>query len=484
MSADSPRRKDAVRPNIIFIITDQWRGDCLSASGHPVVETPNLDTLAAKGMNFTAAYSSCPSCIAARASMFTGQRPTTHGRIGYKDCVPWTYETTLTGEMSNAGYQTHCVGKTHFFPQRNHLGFHSLDSYEAAQNFDGRYVNDYWEWLRDKTNGRMDELVHGVDWNSWWGRPSHLPEELHNNSWVVTKGLDFLRRRDPTRPFFLNLSFHRPHPPIDPPQVFFDLYKDRPIPPPPVGDWAERHDVPIADMNQWQGRLKPEQIAQSRRAYYAQIAHIDSQIGRLMVNMNRMRLGPTWFIFTSDHGEMLGDHNLNRKSYAYEGSARVPFIVSPPQPVSNAHQSCAPVLLEDIMPTVLDISNAPIPQSVEGRSLMPMLESGESSDWREYLHGEHSACYDKSTAMQYLTDGKEKYVWFTATGEEQLFDLSIDPDETRDLAKDPASSDRLELWRDRMVRELAPREEDGLSDGNKLIAGKNLPHVRDWLLDK
>jgi arylsulfatase len=390
------------------------RGDCLSAAGHPVVETPNLDMLANRGVRFTASYSSCPSCIGARASIFTGQRPTTHGRLGYQDLVPWRYDATLPGELGRAGYQTHCVGKTHFYPQRAHLGFDSIESHEGGQNFDRGYVNDYNEWLRERTGGRMGEMDHGLTWNSWCARPSHLPEELHNSTWVATRSIEFLRRRDPVRPFFLNVSFHRPHAPLDPPAAFYDMYRDRPLPPVPIGDWAACHDLPIDHVDAWHGRLAPKLLDQARRAYYAQIAHIDSQIGRLLAALRPC--GPTWIVFTSDHGEMLGDHHLFRKAYAYEGSAKTPLIVVPPGATSTfrdsvRHTSDAPVAQEDLMPTMLDMAGAPIPPSVEGRSLLPLLDASPADvGWRETMHGEHSNCYDAGLGMQYLTDGREKYI--------------------------------------------------------------------------
>ena len=205
------------RPNIVFVLLDQMRWDCLSIVGHPVVETPNIDQLGHNGVVFTAAYSSCPSCIAARASLMSGLSPSSTGRLGYQDQVPWRYDNMLPQVLGDAGYQTHCVGKTHFYPQRKHCGFHSLDSYEANQNFDGLYVNDYFEWLREKTNGRLRERDHGLDSNSWVARPSHLPEELHNNTWVATKGIEFLRRRDKTRPWLVKQSVHPPPPPRAPP---------------------------------------------------------------------------------------------------------------------------------------------------------------------------------------------------------------------------------------------------------------------------
>jgi len=468
-------------PNILFILLDQMRCDCLSVLDHPVVDTPNVDDVAHGGTLFTSAYTTCPSCIAARASLWTGLTPSTHGRLGYRDQVPWNYEDILPALLSDAGYQTHCVGKTHFYPQRAHLGFESLDSYEAAQNFDGLYVNDYYEWLEEKSNGLYHEYDHGLDSNSWNARPSHLPEELHNNSWVVTKGIDFLRRRDKTRPFFLNLSFHRPHPPIDPPQAFFDLYKDRSIPPAPIGDWAHIHDCEVDDLNAWHGRLPKRLFEQMRRAYYAQVAHIDSQIGRALLALRHTKVGPTVIVFTSDHGEMLGDHYMYRKTYAYEGSAGVPLVISLPDGLKGKRCD-APVSLEDLYPTLLEIAGVPVPSRTEGKSLLPFCREGAFPEWRDFVHGEHSACYSPDEAMQYLTDGKEKYIWFTVTGREQFFDLANDPQECRDLSSDPEAKDRVDLWRSRMVEVLAKRPEDGLSDGKKLIPGKALPAVRQELL--
>ena len=468
--------------NIVFILLDQMRADCLSIVGHPTVETPNIDQLGHRGVVFTAAYSSCPSCIAARASIWTGSAPTRHGRIGYQDQVPWGYTDMLPELLGAAGYQTHCVGKTHFYPQRAHCGFHSIDSYEANQNFDGLYVNDYFEWLREQTNGRLEERGHGLDSNSWVARPSHLPEELHNNSWVATKGIDFLRRRDKTRPFFLNLSFHRPHPPIDPPQSFFDLYKDRDVPPPAIGDWAQIHDVPVTDINAWRGRLPEQTLARSRRAYYAQVAHIDNQIGRFILELKKADAGPTAVIFTADHGEMLGDHHLFRKSYAYQGSAAVPLIISLPGGASG--MVCdAPTVLEDLYPTILDLAGVPTPQDIDGHSLAPLVGLGAPApDWPAFVHSEHSSCYARENAMQLLSDGKQKYIWFPVTGGEQFFDLANDPHELHDLAGARAARDDLAKWRQRMIDTLRPREEDGLTDGQQLIHGVELPAARSWLL--
>ncbi len=483
------------QPNILFIITDQWRGDCLSVTGHPTVETPNLDMLARRGVVFTSAYSSCPSCIAARASMFTGLSPSSHGRLGYQDRVPWRYDHMLPEVLGRAGYQTYCIGKTHFYPQRSHCGFQGLESYEALQNLDGSYVNDYAEWLKERTGGTGDENVHGLSHNGWPARPSHLPEELHNSSWVAERAIEFMKRRDPTRPFFLNLSFHRPHPPIDPPRVYWDMYQNKELAPVPIGDWADAFDNPVNSVDAFRGRFDPGHIERARRGYYAQIAHIDNQIGRVLNAAPVLQSGPLAVVFTSDHGEMLGDHNLFRKTFAYEGSARVPLIVSLPDDAER--ETCfdrTPAVLEDVYPTILDIAGVESPgecDRIDGLSLMPLYDRdhgddrfarGRSAQKRPYVHGEHSACYHPENAMQFLTDGREKYIWNPVTGAEQLFNLQADPDECRELSGNPDSAERLSFWKQRLVEKLAPRQEDGLSDGRKLIPGASPGAVRRELL--
>jgi arylsulfatase A-like enzyme len=257
------------------------------------------------------------------------------------------------------------------------------------------------------------------------------------------------------------------------------------MPPPPVGRWAAggavrrltgaKHDGSERWLNPFRpdtgwGRLRPDVLRRARAGYYGHMTHIDHQLNRLIETLGETgHAGNTVVCFTSDHGELLGDHDLFRKSLPYEGSARVPLILSGPSGTgirSNAVVS-EPVELRDVMPTLLECAGLPVPASVEGKSLLP-LARGEKPRWREYLHGEHGA-YGQS--VQWLTDGRMKYIWWSGTGAEQLFDLRRDPAELHDLGR----SARAETarWRARLVCELSGRPEE-FAKARRLVTGRPL----------
>lgn len=149
-----------MKPNVLLITTDQMRFDCLHYLNHPVIQTPNLDELARKGVVFTSAYSATPSCIPARAAILTGMSQRNHGRVGYQDKVPWTYEYTMPGEFAKAGYHTQCIGKMHVYPTRNLCGFHNIELHDGYMHYNRNrststalewwdYTDDYLPWLRE-----------------------------------------------------------------------------------------------------------------------------------------------------------------------------------------------------------------------------------------------------------------------------------------------------------------------------------------------
>ena len=452
------------RPNIILFTTDQQRGDHISLSGHPVVETPNVDSFINHGAYFPNAYTEIPSTTGARRVLLGGQGSYHCGLIGYAT-EEWHEPTTLARVLADNDYHCLNVGWRNLHPGRKLYGFHHVIPHELKEGAD-----DYWDWLRSQVGPEAQEHGHGIDANGWVARPWHLEERLHPTVWTTDVALDQLQKRDPTRPVFLWVSHIRPHSPYDPPQCFWDMYINRELPRLPVGDWAGKHDIPQPGLPRaaWQGRLTPEQDQRGRAAYMGCCTQIDYELGRLMEQMTRHcgLSDETLILFTSDHGDMMGDHHLHRKTYAYEGSARIPFVIKYPQSLELPSGVFEQVVgLQDVMPTILEVAGLDVPSSVTGQSVLRAIR-GEP--WREFLHGEHSPCYDLAMGMHYLTDGKEKYVWYPVTGEEQFFDLVKDRQELRNLGQDPAQKERVTLWRQRLITLLAERG-DGFSDGRKLL---------------
>ncbi|MBT5058444.1 MAG: sulfatase-like hydrolase/transferase, partial [Gemmatimonadetes bacterium] len=468
-------------PNIVLIVTDQQRGDALSLAGHPALRTPNLDFIGATGTRFRRAYSEVPSCIPARHVLMSGQSPETVGMLGfyYRNATcPWTPESTLPGTLHDAGYETRMVGKLHLQPQRQRFGF---DAMELADGVGGE--NDYVDWLRQRGVPRhLEPAAHGIGSCSWLAKPHHLREEQTYPAWAVDRSLDFLRKRDPSTPFFLNLSIFSPHPPLTPSTAYFDHY-DRmqlgDLGEPDIGDWVEPFDGPINGLDPVGGEqrvhLDPLTMHRCRAGYFGLIHELDAQIGRLLSAL-RGQLENTVILFTSDHGEMLGDHHLFGKCEPFEGSANVPFLLRLPGPAGKTPddglkgQICdRPVGLQDVMPTLLDLAGITVPDACTGRSVAALARGEQSADWRDCLHGEHSGYRTYEEGFHYLVDDRYKYIWRSQTGQELLFDLMEDPCEEHDLSQDAD----ITTWRRRMAKQLAHRPE-GFSDGEQLIAGQ--PH--------
>jgi arylsulfatase A-like enzyme len=210
------------------------------------------------------------------------------------------------------------------------------------------------------------------------------------------------------------------------------------------------------------------------------MAHIDFQIGRLVRYLQgRKLMNDTWIIFSSDHGEMLGDHHIFRKAYPFEGSAGIPLIIRPPQPddLSGTVNDCA-VNTTDTMPTILDIAGIRIPENVESDSLLPLVNGANTDLNRNFIHGEHAPVW------QYVTDGKHKFAWHSREGTEWFFDLTNDPQECRNLINDPDSTDLADTWRNKLISVLEKRPGDGLVKDGRLCAGTTFPAVRPELLEE
>ena len=451
------------RPNIVFIHTDQQRGDCLSCENHPVLETPTMDNIALNGVRLTSFYAGCPVCVASRRSMLIGQSPQKHGIISNASREIPDAVATLPGELRKSGYQTYHVGRDfHQHPRRKLYGFDDSEILSGPQH---EHFSEYEEWFAQncppgaETQGHWQvDIMH----NDWPTRPWHLDEHLHPTNWTVDRAMRFLQRRDPTRPFFLSVGFVAPHPPLQPPQFYFDRYLRTGVPDPFMGDWAEEDWGNSRDhVSSDKVVLNSEEALTTRAAYYGLINHIDTVLRRLVLGIGGLNLSDTIFVFTSDHGEMLGDHCCWRKSRPFEGSARVPFLIAAPSQFGLPRGAVldAPASHHDIMPTLLDMLGLPVPETVDGQSLYPLLK-GEAVPWRHYVHIEHGG-YQHA-----LTDGKRKYVWDPRSGTELYFSLEEDPGELCNLAgKTDTPQEELAQWKERLVHELSGRPEGFVEDG-------------------
>jgi len=477
----------AAQPNILLLMTDQQRGDCIGADGNAAIHTPNLDSIAADGVRFCCAYTATPSCTPARAGLLTGWAPWRHGMLGYSRVAPH-YGNELPRMLRDAGYYTTGIGKMHWHPQRTTHGFHQVFLDESGRVESEGFVSDYRRWLRE-TAPEMDPDATGIGWNDYRSGAYALPEELHPTRWTADMAVGFLNEYQRPEPFFLKVSFARPHSPYDPPARFMELYEDVDIPPAVVGDWAERNAMRGQKLpsSTARGDLGPEQVRASRQGYYGSVSFIDEQIGRVLDAVRqRGMFENTLIIFTADHGDMLGDHHLWRKTYAYEGSARIPMLIRCPDhvaPIERGQVRSEPVELRDILPTFLQAAGQKVDQArIDGRSMLGLL-GADRPQWREYIDMEHSTCYWPQNQWTALTDGRHKYIYYAPTGAQELFDLENDPGELHDLAGEPAHSDRVRVWRERMIQHLAERGEPYVVDGDlglrpqAMLHGPNYPKL-------
>jgi arylsulfatase A-like enzyme len=476
----------ASRPNILFLMADQHRADCLGAAGNRVIRTPHLDRLAADGVRFRHAYSSTPTCTPARAALLTGQSPWSHGMLGY-GAVAERYPVEMPRLLREAGYHTMGIGKMHWTPQRALHGFHQtildeatpLDVEPARQNGAASipdFRTDYESWFFSQAPD-LNPFATGLLWNDYRARPFALPEQLHPTVWTGETAVRFLNSYRRPQPFFLKVSFLRPHSPYDPPERFLRIYDGAAIPAAEVAPWAARYAARSDPSNEpWHGDFGPGQVRQSRAGYYGAVSQVDEQIGRILETLDRRgMLDQTLILMTADHGDMLGDHHLWRKSYAYEASARIPMIVRWPGGLLSAKRGqtlSRPVEIRDILPTFLDAAGVRVPEAVEGRSLLNLILNPEG-EWREFIDLEHDVCYSPDNHWNALTDGRRKFIFHARTGEEQFFDLTGDPHELNDVAGNPDRAAEVRLWRSRLTDHLAIRGDAWVAQGRLALRPKS-----------
>jgi arylsulfatase len=440
------------RPNILLIMADQHRGDCVGAAGNTAIYTPNLDTLARGGALFRNAFSSTPTCTPARAALLTGMSPWNHGMLGYGTIAP-RYPVEMPRLLHDAGYYTTGIGKI-------------LDESGRVESQDFR--SDYRSWFWSEAPA-ADPDATGLDWNGYEGKPYVLPERLHPTSWIGETAVRFLRAYQRPQPFFLKVSFERPHSPYDPPKRWWDHYESR-LPRAQVGVWAAKFRPRSSDRPDiWHGDLGDAAVQGARRGYYGSVSFVDEQIGRILETLDhRGWLRRTLVLYLSDHGDMLGDQYLWRKSYAYQGSAHIPMILHWPEglPASGGSHN-NPVEIRDVLPTFLDAAGVSSPNGLDGASLLQLIRNPDAS-WRSWIDLEHDVCYAQENHWNALSDGARKYIFHAMTGEEQFFNLENDPYEQKDLAGEVDSHSEVALWRERLITHLAARGRPWVVDGPRL----------------
>ena len=408
------------RPNILLITSDQHRADSLGVYDHPCIQTPHIDQLAYEGIRFDNAYTDCPVCIPARTTLITGIQSHHYGSPSYNPSFRINRDRSafLGGLLTQAGYQTGLVGKQHWHtPHYFKAGFESVVPLAKIR--------------KQRLSAKWEPFVHehagtgGIGFNELTPDMSLGPPELQQSTLIVNECLDFLTYRDVDQPFFLWASFQDPHPPLMIHEPYYSMYDDDAIPLPLMGSWAQRDVSPVThyvqQMTMKTHLMSQRQIRKARSVYYGMITHLDNQLARLFGKlMSEDVWDNTLVIYTTDHGEFLGDHGAGRKNSFCEASARLPFIIRPPAKwqLPPGRSSAALVQLADILPTLCEVAGSPALDDIDGKSLMDIV-TGQSDSVRKTLHGNID-----NTHM--FHDGNYKYMYYVDDGAELLFDVRVD----------------------------------------------------------
>lgn len=423
------------KPNILFIMADQLIPFLTGAYGHPVVQTPHLDQLTRDGVRFDAAYSPCPVCGPARASLMTGQYVSTIS--AWDNAAPLRCdEPTFAHYLSLAGYDTVLAGKMHF------VGPDQLHGFQRRFNTNIYPADFAWTPVRgaehpSERSHALNYVGDGIKVGAWNQYLSY-DEETH------LRALEYLRAKgmatDDETPFFLCVSYHHPHEPFWPPQELWDLYDDADIDVPEFpGNLEETYSTLDTWLNVYHGIAKaptlrdPVGIRRVRRAYYALVSYIDRKVGELLQTLQDSGLADeTVIVFTSDHGDMLCERGMVQKRTFYEWSSRIPLLIRFPDGQYAGTIRPEPVNLIDLMPTFLDLAGVDEHLPVDGESLLSLLDEGGDSPretFSEYhSQGSHAPCF-------MIRRGHHKYVYIHGH-DSQLFDLDNDPGEWQNLAGD------------------------------------------------
>lgn len=446
-------------PNILLLMTDQQRFDTVAALGNPIIQTPALDRLVAEGTSFTSAYCPSPVCVASRCSFLLGQWPHQTGCITNS---PMPQERqSLMEFLQAAGYQTHGIGKMHFSPDRKKLwGFDTRDFSE-----EGAGPDDFTQHLAE--NG-FDHIVapHGERSEYYYiPQPSQLPAHLHHTQWVAERTLEFLNQRCVDRPFLCWSSFIKPHPPFESPVPWNRLYRmvemQLPFLPP---DYEELHTYWNRHQNRYKYRDQGRDmnlLRTMRAAYYSAISFIDYQVGRILDALSAEGiLDDTLILYTSDHGELLGDYDCYGKRSFLDAAARVPLLVRYPERFPANVRCDEPTSLVDVLPTCLHVAGLQ-PQSEHIGEALTEVVAGESA--RDAIIGQLG---QGGTGLYMLLTHDFKYIYSAADQREWLFRRAPGMLDERSLVGNPAFSHIVTAYRQHLIEFFRRDGYDAPLDGN------------------
>ncbi len=446
------------KPNIILIFPDQHRGEIIGCMGDSVVITSNLDKLASEGVVFTQCFTNSPLCIPARATLMTGKYVSDHGVIN-NNMEASSSSQSHVRNIRDAGYHTAVIGKTHLYEHRvNPEWRHTNDKIDVLKEWGFEDIHEitgpiasiridspYTDYLKEKGLLKAHRKYlqnYWVEWTRgeakpWELPPSPLPSEDQLDSYTGQKAVEWIHNYNGEKPFYLQICFPGPHDPFDSTQEYRDKYNAEEM---PVGILEKPKQPYPGNINfvlNWSGLdgMTEAQNQLMKTFYYGKITLIDEWVGKIMDALEEKGLSyNTWIIYTSDHGEMLGDHMMSHKIVFYEGALRIPLIIKPPA-VSNGWQSKGLTDQIDIAASLVDIANAKPLKNCDGRSLIPQVLAGPQNQ-----HAQKGKEVVFSQVLQYTMVRNERYKLVVRTHNlepVEFYDLINDPNELENRNNDP-----------------------------------------------
>ncbi|HUT33807.1 MAG TPA: sulfatase-like hydrolase/transferase [Planctomycetota bacterium] len=441
------------RPNILWICTDQQRWDTVGALGNPHIRTPHVDRLVREGVAFTRCYSQSPICTPSRANFLTGYYPSTlHVNRNGNDFFPCP-EKLITRRLADKGYDCGLSGKLHLAAANGRVEPRFGDGYRVYQWSHHPYPEKFWPHTHHAYQAWLAE--RGVDWAKAYGQRGGLfrtgiEAKYHQTTWCANEAIAFLCEKR-TGPWLFSFNCFDPHPPFDPPPEYMARMNVAAMPLPLFQPHEMESQLAFGKVDhQTRKPVSPHDYDARRMvaAYYAQIELIDDQVGRMLDALEAAgQRDNTIVIFTSDHGEMLGDHGLQQKGCRfYEGAVRVPLVLSWSGRVKAGLRSDALVELTDLPVTLMQATGLDVPADTHGKSLLPILEGkADPARHRDFVRCEyHDAIPFKdgdASHANMIVDGRHKLVVYHGHDAGELYDLRDDPREFRNLWDDAGSRD-------------------------------------------